>query len=67
MKWIHNSSSLAVVDDEDGDDDGDENDGDDGDKSGASRVRLLVPLGESPHHMLPSPSSSDVTTSYCTT
>ena len=49
MRWLHSSSSLAVgVDDhDDGGDDGGDDDGDD--KSDASRVRLLVPLGQSIH------------------
>ena len=63
MKWIHSTnSSLAVGDDDedgDGDDDGDDGEVDDhGDSNDASRVRLLVPLGQSiHHHLLPSPSS----------
>ena len=61
MKWIHSTNSSLAVGDEDGDGDGDGDDGevdDHGNSSDASRVRLLVPLGQSiHHHLLPSPSS----------
>jgi hypothetical protein len=57
MKWIHNTNSSLAVGDDDEDGDGDGDDGD-GNSNDASRVRLLVPLGQSiHHHLLPSPSS----------
>lgn len=58
MKWIHSGSSSLAVGDDDEDGDGDGEVDDHGDSNDASRVRLLVPLGQSIHrHLLPSPSS----------